>query len=331
MQRKPPAGDEAGRTSKSSRSAWVGAVGTAVYIGLITSIALATNLPYVLFPELGALSHDILRRPNGTWAKAPLMLVLTPFPAGVIGTLVTQHFAYGFGSVLLTVGSALLVIRLLRSPIAPAISAGLLPLSLGISSWLYAPSLLIGLGSLAVLSIIWRRFAPPLPEARSPIDIADDIVEEAPQDYSWIPFFLAFLLIAILLVEVTGWRLLLFPPLVVLGFEMFAHPHICPWVGRSFLLSIACTLSATAGLLLVTYVGVNPLAAVVSIAFGIGILRAFDLHVPPALAVGLLPFIISEPDYEFPISVGVGTLLLETTFLVWRKVAETDALNLLRR
>lgn len=329
-QRKSPGRNlEGSRAARPSRAIWLGDAGAVAYIALIASIAQVTHLPYVLFPELGALSHDVLKRPHGTWAKAPLMLVITPLLTGLAGSLVTQHFDYSIISVLLTIGVAIAVIGVLRSPIAPAISAGLLPLSLGISSSLYAPSLLIGLGVLAALSLIWRRLVPAPPEAGTPSDLVDDIVEEAPRDYSWVPFFLIFLLIAILLVEVTGWRLLLFPPLVVIAFEMFAHSQVCPWAGRPFVLPFACTLTAAAGVALTVFFGDVPLAAAVSILFGIGVLRVFDLHVPPALAVGLLPFVIPNVDYVFPISVGFGTLLLTMCFLAWRRVAVTKLAKIL--
>ena len=42
-----------------------------VYIAIIAEIACATGAVYVLFPELGALSHDVMTRPRGTWANAP--------------------------------------------------------------------------------------------------------------------------------------------------------------------------------------------------------------------------------------------------------------------
>lgn len=314
------------RLMTSYRAAWLGEVVTICYIFMIALIAQSTGFSFVLFPELAALSHDILKRPHGTWAKAPLMLVVTPFLTGVVGTLVTQHLAYGLVSVLLTVGSAILIIRLLRSPIAPAISASLLPLTLGDPSWWYPPCLLIGLVLLAAISLVWRRMVPQ-PVAASNSDLADDIVEEAPSDYSWIPFFLLFLVIEILLVGLTGQRFLLFPPLVVIGFEMFAHAEICPWAGRPLILVFTCTLSATAGVIIVGLLGAGPLAAACSIAFGIAVLRVFNLHVPPVLAVGLLPFVIQRPNYEFPLVVAAGTLLLTMLFLIWRKLTGCKAIT----
>jgi hypothetical protein len=180
---------------------------------------------------------------------------------------------------------------MLRSPIAPAISAGATP----------------------------------------PSDLADDIVEEAPLDYSWIPFPLAFLLMALLLTKATGWRLILSPPLVVIAFEMFAHARICPWARRPLALPIACVLCAVAGVFLVRLSGATPLAAIGSAVFGVGVLRVFELHVPPALAVVLLPFVISNADYEFLLAVGVGTLLLMVSFLAWRRMAGTKIMTSLGR
>jgi hypothetical protein len=51
------------------------------------------------------------------------MLMATPFLAGLAGTLITNTLPYGMASIVISVGAAILVIRLLKSPIAPAISA----------------------------------------------------------------------------------------------------------------------------------------------------------------------------------------------------------------
>jgi hypothetical protein len=180
---------------------------------------------------------------------------------------------------------------------------------------------LLGTGLLAALLLLRARFLPVPVQTQTPLaDVIDDIVERAPTRYSWVPYFLAFLTLAIICAQMTGWRFLLFPPLAVIGFEMFAHPRICPWAERPLILPLACTLSATGGVIALSLLGAGPLAAAASMACGIVILKLFDLHVPPALAVGLLPFIIEDPSPWFPVAVGVGTLLLTVSFLLWRKV-----------
>jgi hypothetical protein len=40
---------------------------------------------------------------------------------------------------------------------------------------------------------------------------------------------------------------------------------------------------------------------------------------PPALAVGLLPFVMAHPDYRFPAAVAAGTQLQTTIFIAWRR------------
>ncbi|MDH1932820.1 HPP family protein [Pseudomonas sp. GD03696] len=291
-------------------------------MGVIAWIAAATHVHYILFPELGALAHDVIKRPRGTWAKAPGMLVLTPLFTGLAGTIIVRNIGSGMVPILLATAAGMLIIRVLKSPIAPAISAGVLPVSLNITSWYYPASLLVGLVLLVAISLVWPRFVPT-PPVRTASDVADDITEEAPSTYSWLPFFLVFLIGTAILAEVTGWRLILFPPLIVIAFEMFAHADVCPWAKKPIRLPVACTLSALIGVALVTTFGDAPLAVIASTACGILILRVFDLHVPPALAVGLLPFIIPTVDYRFAASVGIGTLSLTMLFLVWRRLRKT--------
>ena len=160
-----------------------------IYIAVIAVLAGVTGAFYILFPELGALSHDVFTRPRGAWAGAPLLLAITPFLTGVIGICFTRALPYGYLSVLLTVGGAIAVIIALKSPIAPAISAGLLPLVLGVKSWWYPPAIMLGTTLLAVLSIPWKRsmiarglLVQPASEA-----MVEDRTEQPPSVYGSIP------------------------------------------------------------------------------------------------------------------------------------------------
>jgi len=293
---------------------------TLIYIAVIAEIASATGAFYVMFPELGALSHDVLTRPRGTWARSPLMLAITPFLTAVIGIVFTRILPYGFVSVLLTVGSAVALIMLLRSPIAPAISAGLLPLVLGVKSWWYPPGVLLGTVLLCALSILWERLsvAQNWLEPLTAVDVVDETLEQNPATSYWLVALMLFVAMAVLVVKLTGLRFVLFPPLVVIGFEMFGHTAICPWAKRPLFLPAACFLTAAGGLLFWNLLGVGPVAAGCSIACGMAVLRLFDLHVPPALAVGLIPFVMDSPTIAYPISVGIGTLLMTLWFLLYQ-------------
>ena len=297
------------------RNPWRPDLMTILYIAAIAKLAALPGAAYILFPELGALAKDVFSRPRGNWALAPLLLVLTPSLAAVIGVLIAQHLAYGLLSVLLATATGIAVIVLLRSPIAPAISAGLMPLAFDIHSWWYPPSIAFGTALLAGLSLLRRRYGHP-PGQLLATDLADDLVELPPRGSRWLPFFIAFVTIDVCLGQALGWRAVLVPPLVVTGFEMFAHADVCPWAKRSLVLPLVCLLTAAIGAASVAWLGTGPLAAAVAVAGGIAILAAFDLHLPPAIAIGLLPLLIGHPDYRYPLAVGLGTIVLTLSFLL---------------
>ncbi|HUW36598.1 MAG TPA: hypothetical protein VMV91_04640 [Rhodocyclaceae bacterium] len=302
-----------------TRNPWRPDLMTILYIAAIVKLAALPGAAYILFPELGALAKDVFSRPRGNWALAPLLLVLTPSLAAVIGVLIAQHLAYGLISVLLATATGIAVIVLLRSPIAPAISAGLLPLAFDIHSWWYPPAIALGTALLAGLSVLRRRYGQP-PIQILAADLADDIVELPPRRYRWLPFFVAFVAIDVSLGQALGWRAVLVPPLVVTGFEMFAHAEVCPWAQRSLVLPLVCVLTAALGAASVAWLGTGPFAAAVAVAGGIAILAAFDLHVPPAIAIGLLPLLLEHPDYRYPLAVGLGAVVLTLSFRLYRFV-----------
>lgn len=294
----------------------------ALYMSVIAGIAVTVGPFFVLFPELGALSYETLGRPHGRWGSAPLHLATSPALAGVIGIVVTRHLPYGPSSVLLAVTCIIALISILRSPIGPAISAGLLPLALGVTSWWYPPAILFGCLLLTVLVLLWKRLAWARADdeaSASPSPVARAAAEEEVPSLPWRAGpTLIFTLVAVMLVLLTGLRFLLYPPLVVMTYEMFSHSLSCPWAQRPLRLPVACFLTATVGFSWYYLFGVSVVTALGSMASGMVILRLLDLRVPPALAVALLPLVIESPTIAYPLSVGIGTALLSVWFLVWQ-------------
>jgi CBS-domain-containing membrane protein len=293
-----------------------------IYMGLISVLASGSGFALLFFPELAALSYDVFRRPLGAWARAPLLLILTPVTTAIVGVAVAKTLPFGLLAVLLAVGISIIIVHVLRSPIAPAISAGLLPVILHEDSWLYPPCILVGVVLLVGTSFIWQRYAVPrLPRTEATKrEKADEATELIPRRRAWIPVLLAFVIVIVGLVQWTGLRLILFPPLVVIAYEMFGHPSVCPWARKPIRMPIACSLAAAGGAFFVISLGPGVLSTTLGMIWGILILHLFDLHVPPALAIALIPQIMHDLNYWYPISVAIGTSTLSACFIVYKSL-----------
>jgi hypothetical protein len=287
------------------------------YMGFIAFAAHLTGIYLLLFPELAALSHDVMTRPRGKWASQPWLLILTPTLTALFGLFITRNASYGAMAIAFIVLISVLIIKLLRSAIGPAISAGVLPMVLNERNWMYPVTICVGLVGLVAALWILRRYGPridtPSRSAVHPSQVIDT-VGTYPRNRFWVISLLAFVLVLGRVAQLTGLRFILFPPLIVMAYEIFGHPEMPGWMERPVLFPLVCFLTAWVGVLAshafkLSFVGVM-LTTVCSIA----VLRAFKLHMPPALAVGLLPFVMLAPNFWYPISVGIGTVALTLCF-----------------
>jgi CBS-domain-containing membrane protein len=112
---------------------------------------------------------------------------------------------------------------------------------------------------------------------------------------------------------------------VVIAYEMFARFKDCPWAQRPLLVPVTCGLSATATLLIMGWLGNGAMAAALSALCGTIVLRIFRLHFPPAVAVALLPYVMKQPDFRYPVAIMMGTAILCVAFLLWRSLRDRTA------
>ena len=290
-----------------------------LFLGAVASVATMTGAPYIMFPELAALSYGVFLRPNGEWARSPLLLAMTPIATAVLGVLVTRAIPYDLLSVSLVIACSMLIIHLLRSGVAPSISAGFLPLVLHIDSWWYPVSIAFGTIFLALLSIGYRHALPWLGASTRPKPVAPPTIQTAPSNFSWLPVFALFIAVTYFLGNLCDDRMVLFPPLAVIAFQMFAHAKVCPWALRPAIMPLACTLTAAIGVLFVHVLGVGTASVVLSVLASVAVIRLLRLHMPPALAVSLLPQVTHASPLDFVIGVGVGTLTLSVIFVAWKR------------
>jgi len=314
----PGRAPERGQPSRRphARSAAAPTLAAAVYLALVTSLARVSGWTLLLFPELGALTTVVFTQPQGSWARAPRLLVLTPTLTAVTGLLISRSLAYSPLAVLLALVAALVVIRLLRSPVAPAISAGVLPLALGITSWHYPLAILSSTGGLALLVLLRARLSA------APLSMEGVTAQTAAREgcsrpiasgrnpAGWLLPLAAFLAGGLLLVQLLRSPLVLYPPLLVMAWEMLVRPQHCPWAGRAAAVLIVSASAAAAGLLLVRYLGAVPLATLLAVLITALLLRLARLNCPPVHGLALLPLVIPSPPLSYPLLTLAGTAWL---------------------
>lgn len=294
-----------------------------IFLGIIALAARLTGMAVVLFPELSALSHDVLLRPKGEWASQPAQLVLAPTITAAFGLFCARHLHYSAWNILLIVIFSLAVIRMLRCGMSPAISAGVLPLVLNEHSWFYPIAIFLDLILLVLILTLRKRYFL-LDSAMSACNTRHsqilDALEAPPQRRLWLVVLLGFVLSVGLAAQFTSLRFLLFPPLIVMGYELLGHPDVPGWMKRPVLLPVVCLITAGIGLIAEHMLHPEFFAVMITMLCSLGVLRLFDLHMPPALAVGMLPFVIRSPDYRYALSVFLGTAVLTLSYLGYRHV-----------
>lgn len=281
---------------------------TLLFITGVSHAAAITGISYILFPELAAITYGVLTRLQGTWAKTHFLLVVTPTLTAIIGVLIAKTLPYSVFSVILSISSALMIIRLLKSPIAPALAAGYLPVILGEGSWWYPLSVFV---TIILLVLILKTLLRTFPHYLPPLEQSNfSELHNANQNWPGTIAFILFVVTVLVISYFSELRFILFPPLVVISFEMLTKPTHCPWVGRPIALFVICILIAGVGLLTRTYVDSSTWGVLITMTTGILACRIYNLYLPPAMAIGLLPFVTEHPDMRLMFSIVIGLILL---------------------
>ena len=293
-----------------------------LFMSLIVAMATGLGVIFILFPELGALSSDVLLRPHGKWAREPWKLVVTPTLTACVGILISTHLPYGVVAILIAMGAGIAALFALKSAVAPAISAGVLPVVLRISSWLYPACILGTLAALTGVLLIWRgtNLGKSLSLNRGVDRKTIDVLESRPSGKWWLPSLVLFVSLVGGLAQVSGWRFILFPPLLVMAYEMLGHPNTCPWAKQPYTFPFVCFGSALAGVGAVESMGASPIAAALVLILTFVMLRVSRLRMPPALAIGLIPFILPTHTVAYAYSVGIGTVCLTVWYLLHKRI-----------
>lgn len=290
---------------------------------LCSLIAACSTLPgwsALLFPELAPLAVVVFSRPTGSWASQGWQLIAVPTSAAAAGLWIGTHIPQHGLALLLAAAAAQLLLLLLRSPLAPALSAAVLPVVLGLHSWAYPLQIALGLSVLALVLSSVRRSG----QHRSDVGLTHAQVPDkgpgqgwgasASGSPPWLLRWFSYLVLMTALVQLSGWKVLLLPPLIVISHERFAEPGSCPWLGRAWLLPLASASVSGIGVLAAHWMaGQIALAVAMSLVATLALMRWLRLWLPPLLAMALLPLLMPQADGRYVLGVVIASIVLACT------------------
>jgi CBS-domain-containing membrane protein len=189
-----------------------------------------------------------------------------------------------------------------------------LALVTGVQDWLYPLSILVATTLVFLMHGSHRRW---LGSKRASTPETEEVPPR--QRFLVAVAVAAFAFGVAALAMASGQRFLLFPPVVVIAYELIENPH-CPWAGRPFAIIAACFISATVGWSAAALLGFNALSVAVVVALAVATLAALRLRMPPAIAVGLLPFLSKQGGWRFSAAIAAGAALAVVFGLVWGKL-----------
>ena len=271
----------------------------------------------LIFPEIAALAFGAWATKARPWMATNLDMWLSPSVAGAVGIAVGRWLPLPFAC---QVAAAFVLVLawlwVTRSAVLPSISAAILPLVAGETSWIYPLSVCVFTGIIMLVCHVldWRG-----------IGNYTRVVLKSPPTLSagrqalvsllrW-GRILAIASFVAWLSRCVGWRFLLAPPLIIACIT-FVSPG-GPFRSRPlalYLTVVACA-SLGAGLAWCAWQGWMPLF----LAAGLACMGSFlvfqraSLPCPPAAALSVLPTIVPEaliPWYPLHIATGAAVFFV---------------------
>ncbi len=124
-----------------------------------------------------------------------------------------------------------------------------------------------------------------------------------------------------LLGAATRLRFLLFPPLVAIGYALFADPYGKHTSLRDSVLGPI--LGALLGVGTITWIPAGPVRVMIVTAAGILVMRMLRIGLSPVLAVSLLTLLVGAEGITYLLSIAASSLALTVLFRLWWRLIYT--------
>ncbi|UVI28418.1 hypothetical protein [Paenibacillus spongiae] len=273
-------------------------------VGMTTASVLFKDNEIIL-PEIAAMAIAMWAYREAGWIRRPSMITIAPTLTALSGFLINQLPIAYIGKVLLALIIMMLILRILRSNLAPSIATGLLPLVINTSHWSFVLIVLI-LTLILMLGVV-------------AFSLNKGLERTVKIPYKYMLVFLALTFIWVGVCWLAGYpQFSVIPPILVVVYESLHKPM---YNGKmAFKQGLVLTLSATIGTLLYFSMDSWILITLLDMLLMLGLSLLVGIRIPAIYAFPLLPFIFPEEiARNLPLGSLVTCLFLFTSVLLYKK------------
>ncbi|UYG98167.1 hypothetical protein [Cytobacillus firmus] len=273
-------------------------------VAMITASVLLNNHQIIL-PELAAMAIAMWVYREAGWIRQPSKILLAPSLTAVIGFMVNLLPIFYVGKVGITLLLSMLLLRLIRSNLAPSIATGLLPVVIDVDGWSFIVSTFI-LTFILMLGVLIFR-------------LNNGLEKEVKIQYKYMVVFLVLNFVWISLTWAVGYpQLAAIPPILVVVYESLQKPMYNGKV--AFKQSLVLTISATVGTLLYFALDSWILVTMLDIILMLILLRIVGIRLPAVYAFPLLPFVFPNDIVAMlPLGSLIASVFMFSSVLAYKK------------
>lgn len=279
-------------------------IGFSFIIVMVASATLLNDMEIIL-PEIGALTAGTWIYQNGGWINQPLKIFLAPSGTAIIGFLINQ-LSIGYAQkVLLGLLLMLILLRVLRSNLAPSFATGLLPIIINATYWSFIIAILLFTLILTAGVLIQGAYKNTTPS--STIQKRHMLI------------FAVMALIWVGSVWLFGFsQMAAIPPVMVVFFEVLQKPQYS-W--KMAIKHFTALVGATSiGVLVHTFIASWLLSAIIALTLVFILLQILKIKLPAAFAFPLLALVLPNNMFHMlPVTAILATLFFLGSMVILKK------------
>jgi len=284
-----------------------------LFILIMIGAAMIYDDKEIILPEVAALSVGILTFRENKWLQRPFHIFLLPSITAILG------FGINFLPIILSLKLALvlvamlIVLKIFKSQLAPALATGLLPIVTNAESFvfLYAIFLFVLLLFLSIKIFKLKPTENAIPMIYTSHNrwlIGLCVVWFAACYFSGFAHFSAI------------------PPIIVISFESLNNPTLKLTVRLKRILVMF--MATMAGCLTMHYLDNWLIIGLIDLIIVMFILKLTDLRLPPAFAMVILPMILPSDSIKYlPVATLIMSIFFMLSIYIIQKVAYPKAID----